>query len=623
MKRKQPIIPADLHDSALPQTSRSIMFQALISHANGAWTLAWLAGAACTLATAALVGMRVYFRVRAQKSRLDTALNNICQGLTMFDRSGCLILCNQRYIEMYGLSADVIKPGCTVRQIVEHRIATGSLSPQEAARYVDVRRAALISDTTVTNVVELANRRTIMVTRRSMPGGGWVATHEDISEQRRAEAKIAHMAHHDALTDLPNRVLLRDRLDAALARVGRGEMLAVLYLDLDHFKRINDSLGHSVGDALLRSVAERLRGCLRETDTIARLGGDEFAVIQTPIAQPSDAAILAERIRNSIIAPYKVDDHQILADVSIGISIAPNDAASSDQLLKQADMALYQAKGDGRGAVRYFAPDMDARARARRALEFDLRGALAHDQFELHYQPLMNLERDLICGCEALLRWHHPERGVISPAEFIPIAEDTGLIVPLGQRVLAQACEQLGTWLAANPSATWQMSVNLSARQLLAPDLVANVQAAAEAAALQPASLILELTESVLLADSERVLQRLHRLKDLGVLIAIDDFGTGYSSLSYLQRVPFDILKIDRAFVAALRHEDPETTLVRTIMDLGRTLGRTAIAEGIEEQVELDGLLALGCELGQGMHFGSAVDAATLERDLNLLQASA
>ena len=316
------------------------MLRTLISHANDyAWTLALLAGVSCTLATTVLVGLLAYYRVRAQKSRLDTALNNICQGLTMFDRSGRLILCNQRYIEMYGLSPDVIKPGCTVRQVVEHRIETGSLTPDEAERYVDVRRAALIPEKAVTNVVELANKRTIMVTRRSMHGGGWVATHEDISERRQAEARIAHMAHHDALTDLPNRILLRDRLNAALARVGRGEMLAVLYLDLDHFKSINDTLGHSIGDALLKLVAERLRGCLRETDTIARLGGDEFAVIQTPISQPSDATILAGRIRNSITSPYKVDDHQILADVSIGISIAPNDGTSSDQLLMQADMA--------------------------------------------------------------------------------------------------------------------------------------------------------------------------------------------------------------------------------------------------------------------------------------------
>jgi EAL domain-containing protein (putative c-di-GMP-specific phosphodiesterase class I) len=266
---------------------------------------------------------------------------------------------------------------------------------------------------------------------------------------------------------------------------------------------------------------------------------------------------------------------------------------------------------------------MHHRAVDRLAIRGELERAVERGEIGVAYQPIVRLDTGELVAFEALARWNHPERGAVSPTEFVPIAEDTGLIVPLGKLVLERACQQLSTWLRANPMATWRMSVNLSARQLLAPDLVTTVRTATAAADLEPSSLILELTESVLLADSERVLRRLHRLKDLGLQIAIDDFGTGYSSLSYLQRVPFDILKIDRAFVAALRHEDPQTTLVRTIMDLGRTLGRTAIAEGIEEQVELEGLLALGCELGQGMHFGSAADAASLERDLDLLPASA
>jgi diguanylate cyclase (GGDEF)-like protein len=597
--------------AAIPQRRERIMLQTLISHANdGAWTPALLAGVSCTLATTALVGLLAYYRVRAQKSRLDTALNNICQGLTMFDRSGCLILCNQRYIEMYGLSPDVIKPGCTVRQVVEHRIETGSLTADEANRYVDVREAALIPETAVTNVVELANKRTIMVTRTSMHGGGWVATHEDISERRQAEARIAHMAHHDALTDLPNRVLLRDRLNAALARVGRGEMLAVLYLDLDHFKRINDSLGHPVGDALLRSVAERLRGCMRDTDTIARLGGDEFAVIQTPITQPSDAALLAARIRDSIIAPYQVDDHQILADVSIGISIAPNDGTSSDQLLQQADMALYQAKGDGRGAVRYFKQDMDERVKARRALESDLREALARDQFELYYQPLMNLERNAICGCEALLRWHHPERGMISPAEFIPIAEETGLIVEIGELVIRMACAEAATW----PD-DMKVAVNVSPAQFKDQSLVLAVMDALAESGLAARRLEVEITEAVLLRDNEATIASLHQLRNLGVRIVMDDFGTGYSSLSYLRSFPFDKIKIDRSFIRDLCVVDDASAIVQAITDLAKTMNITTTAEGVETPAQLDRIRALGCTEMQGYLFSrpkTANDVASL-----------
>jgi len=309
----------------------------------------------------------------------------------------------------------------------------------------------------------------------------------------------------------------------------------------------------------------------------------------------------------------------VYARASIGIATRRGPTTTPEELLRNADLAMYTAKANGKGCIEMFEPAMHHRAVDRLAIRGELERAVQRGDIGVAFQPIVRLDSGEVVAFEALARWSHPERGAVSPAEFVPIAEDTGLIIPLGQRVLEQACEQLGRWLAANPSATWQMSVNVSARQLLAPDLVTSVQIATEAAGLQPSSLILELTESVLLADSERVLRRLHRLKDLGVLIAIDDFGTGYSSLSYLQRVPFDILKIDRAFVAALRHDDPQATLVRTIMDLGRTLGRTAIAEGIEEQVELDGLIALGCELGQGRHFGAAVPAEELEISLALV----
>jgi diguanylate cyclase (GGDEF)-like protein/PAS domain S-box-containing protein len=454
---------------------------------------------------------------------------------------------------------------------------------------------------------------------------GIVLTIRDVTGRRTLEDQLRHQAFHDALTGLSNRALFLDRVEHALARIRRSDspIPAVAFIDLDDFKLVNDSLGHGAGDELLRAVADRLRGCLRSGDTPARLGGDEFAVLLEDAPDTRAVVEVAERILDALHSPIVVDGREVYARASIGIATRRGPTTTPEELLRNADLAMYTAKANGKGCIEMFEPAMHHRAVDRLAIRGELERAVERGEIGVAYQPIVRLDTGELVAFEALARWNHPERGAVSPTEFVPIAEDTGLIVPLGKLVLERACQQLSTWLRANPMATWRMSVNLSARQLLAPDLVTTVRTATAAADLEPSSLILELTESVLLADSERVLRRLHRLKDLGLQIAIDDFGTGYSSLSYLQRVPFDILKIDRAFVAALRHEDPQTTLVRTIMDLGRTLGRTAIAEGIEEQVELEGLLALGCELGQGMHFGSAADAASLERDLDLLPASA
>jgi diguanylate cyclase (GGDEF)-like protein/PAS domain S-box-containing protein len=450
---------------------------------------------------------------------------------------------------------------------------------------------------------------------------GIVLTIRDVTGRRTLEDQLRHQAFHDALTGLSNRALFLDRVEHALARIRRSDspIPAVAFIDLDDFKLVNDSLGHGAGDELLRAVADRLRGCLRSGDTPARLGGDEFAVLLEDAPDTQAVIEVAERILDALHEPIVIEGREVYARASIGIATRRGPATTSDELLRNADLAMYTAKANGKGCIELFEPAMHHRAVDRLAIRGELEKAVAQREIAVAYQPIVRLDSGEVVAFEALARWTHPERGAVSPAEFVPIAEDTGLIVPLGQLVLEQACQQLGTWLAANPGATWQMSVNLSARQLLAPDLVANIQTITEAAGLQPSSLILELTEPVLLADSERVLRRLHRLKDLGVQVAIDDFGTGYSSLSYLQRVPFDILKIDRAFVAALRTEEPQSTLVRTIMDLSRTLGRAAVAEGIEEPSELEGLLTLGCELGQGRHFGAAQPAADLEAALHLV----
>jgi diguanylate cyclase (GGDEF)-like protein len=549
----------------------------------------------------------VYGRVRQHTRCVETAIDYMSQGLTMFDKSGLLVLCNRRYIEMYGLSADVVKPGCTVSQLVEHRIATGSLSVAEAEQYVANRKAAIAHDKAVSNIVELPNGRTIVVTRRPLPGGGWVATHEDITDRRQAEARIAHMAHHDALTDLPNRVLLRKQLETAMLRVGRGEQLAVLYLDLDHFKSINDTLGHSVGDELLKAVALRLCGCIRQTDMVARLGGDEFAIIQTGIGQPADAASLAQRIREALTIPYDIGGHLVIADVSIGICTVSAGGADPDQLLKNADMALYGAKNDGRGTFRFFEPEMDARVNARRMLELDLRKALLHGEFELYYQPLVNLERNEVCGCEALLRWHHPQRGMISPGEFIPVAEETGLITPLGEWVLRTACAEAATW----PEHV-SVAVNVSPVQFKDQTLVLTVVNALAASGLAPHRLGIEITEAVLMRDNEATLATLHQLRDLGVRIVMDDFGTGYSSLSYLRSFPFDKIKIDRSFINDISERHDARAIVQAVASLANNLQMTTTAEGAETQAQLDKIRALGCTELQGYLFSPPMRADKL-----------
>ena len=571
------------------------------------WRLAFVAGLVCCLSIVGVIGALAYRRLGEQKSCLDTAINNITQGLTMFDKAGKLVLCNQRYIEMYGLSPAVVRPGCTVRQLIDHRIETGSLTPGEAEDYVNIRRAAVTQEKTVSNVVDLRNGRTILVTRRPMPGGAWVATHDDVTERRQAEAKIAHMAHHDALTGLPNRVLLRDQLEAALLRVRRGETLAILYLDLDDFKSINDTLGHSIGDELLKAVAERLRGCLRVTDTIARLGGDEFAIIQTMIGHPSDAADLARRIGEATALPYNVDGHQVIANVSIGISVAPNDGTEAGQLLRHADMALHQAKSDGRSTFCFFEPEMDARVKARRTLETDLRKALVNQEFELYYQPIVNLERDEVCSFEALVRWHHPDRGMVSPADFIPVAEDSGLITPLGEWVLRTACAEAAAW----PDHI-TVAVNVSPVQFRNPGLMLTVVSALAESGIVARRLAIEITEAVLMRDSETTLATLHHLRDLGVRIVMDDFGTGYSSLSYLRSFPFDKIKVDRSFINDVSNMKDASSIVQAVTDLANNMDITTTAEGVETQAQLEKIRALGCTEMQGYLFSRPMRAGQL-----------
>ncbi len=535
---------------------------------------------------------------------LDTILNNLPQGVAMFDRDARLVFCNRRYADMYGLPAEIARPGRPLRDLLAHckRVGTFPDDPEDHA----VRLAENVAaGKPLSSTHNLSDGRVFESVNKPVADGGWLATHEDVTERQRAQEQIVHMARHDALTDLPNRVLLRERLEQELKRVKRGEGLAVMCLDLDYFKRVNDTLGHPIGDELLKHVAERLRGSTREPDTVARLGGDEFAIIMTQMRDPTDATMLSQRVRDSVGKPYEIDGHQIVINISIGISMAPVDGSDPDSLMKNADMALYGAKTDGRGTCRFFEPEMDARMQARRELEMDLRKALATNQFELYYQPLVNFQDNAISALEALLRWNHPARGTISPADFIPIAEETGLIVPIGEWVLATACKESSNW----PDRV-KVAVNVSPAQLKSRNLLETVKNALNESGMPANRLQLEITESVLMQNTFATLETLHALRRLGVQIAMDDFGTGYSSLSYLRSFPFDKIKIDRSFVQDLSNGTEPLAIVHAVAGLAKCLHITSTAEGVETRQQFETLRDIGCTEMQGFLFSRARPAS-------------
>ena len=532
------------------------------------------------------------------RERLHAAVSNMPIGLAMFDAKRCLIICNKRYSEMYQLPLELTAPGTPLEDILHERVRSGVFVGTNSNKFIKDTFALAEQVEPALQLAELRDGRCISIIYQPMHGRGWVSTHEDVTERQRAEARIHHMARHDPLTDLPNRALLKERIGEALKQVKRGESMAVLCMDLDRFKAVNDTLGHPVGDALLRSVADRIRKIIRDTDTVARFGGDEFAVIQVGTDQPHGATALAQRLIEVLSEPYEIEDHQIVIGSSIGVAVAPSDGEDADQLIKKADTALYRAKLEGRGTYRFFEPDMDARVQARRTLELDLRKALTNGEFELHYQPLVDLERSDVSGFEALLRWNHPQRGTVSPADFIPLAEETCLILPIGEWVLRQACADAATW----PSDV-KVAVNLSPVQFKNDSLVRAVFSALTAAGLVPSRLELEITESVLLQNSEATLGMLHRLRALGVRISMDDFGTGYSSLSYLRSFPFDKIKIDRSFISDIVHSDQSLAIVQAVTSLGTTLGMATTAEGVETREQLEHLRAQGCTEIQGYYF--------------------
>ncbi|MEH2608150.1 diguanylate cyclase (GGDEF)-like protein [Bradyrhizobium sp. AZCC 1693] len=547
-------------------------------------------------------------RLAVERRQLSIAVNNIPQGLVLYDASARIIICNQPYLDMFGLSPDVAKPGCSMQRLIAHRKETGSFDGDVDAFCNAIIQTVRLGKAT-RQLTEAPGGRAIEIINRPLKGGGWVATIEDITERRRADEKIAHLAHYDGLTDLPNRILFRERLEASLKAIRPGEQLAVLYIDIDEFKSVNDALGHPTGDELLKGVAERLRGCLKETDVAARLGGDEFAVIQTAIKDRSETARLVDEIHSAIRQPMECMGHLITTDASIGIALAPGDGADLDQLLRNADLALYGAKGDGRRTYRFFEAGMDRRARARRSLELELRQAISDGSLEPHYQPVVNIEDGKISCCEALLRWRHPERGMISPAEFIPIAEDSGLINQLGLWVLNTACAEAATW----PDHV-RVAVNVSPVQFRSQSLALNVAAALAACGLPASRLELEITEAVLIRDDEAALDMLHQLRKLGVRIALDDFGTGYSSLSYLQRFPFDKIKIDRSFIRDLAGPGASSSIVQAVVNIAAASDMTTTAEGVETEQQRNLLYILGCTEMQGYLFSPAIPAAEVRR---------
>ncbi|SDA64950.1 putative bifunctional diguanylate cyclase/phosphodiesterase [Mesorhizobium qingshengii] len=546
--------------------------------------------------------------LKEQHRRFDAALANMSQGLLMYDADGRLIVRNGRFLELYNVTAADFPLGTTHRDALERLLELGIYTKIDVDSEVAKTEACLVAAKMHSTYRHLTDGRTVLVTRQPMSGGGWVATFDDVTERRRTEERMTHLAHHDTLTGLPNRSMFRERLYLALEDAA-ATPLAIFSLDLDRFKAVNDTWGHPAGDWLLKSVAERLQRCLNnETDIVARFGGDEFVIVQFNFKGIAHAEKLAKRIVEAIAKPFRDKNRDMHVGISLGISVFPNDGSDADTLLKNADTALYRAKSEGRNLYRFFESGMDAMVQARRALEVDLETALPRQEFDLDFQPLMNIESGEIIGAEALMRWHSPARGTVAPDEFIPVAEETGLIVPLGEWALRKACAAAASWPAGV-----RIAVNVSAVQLKSGGFARSVISALAFSGVPANQLELEITETVLMDESETVLKTLRQLRELGIRIALDDFGTGYSSLGYLRRFPVDKIKIDRSFIHDLGNRDT-AAIVRTIIGLGAELGITVTAEGVETEAQLDFLRANGCVEAQGYLIGVPSKAADIQR---------
>jgi len=551
-------------------------------------------------------------------SLLGATLDATADGILVVDNDGKITSFNQRFAELWQLPEEILTTGDDETAIA---FVVSQVADPEAF-VAKIRDLYADPESESQDVIEFRDGRTFE--RFSTPqrvGGtvvGRVWSFRDITERKRLERELSHQAFHDSLTNLANQALFRDRVDHALVRAARhGTSVGVLFLDLDNFKTVNDSLGHTAGDELLVAVAERLRACLRSTDTAARLGGDEFAVLIEDVQDPDDVPLTAERIIGALQQPFLPGGREVFVSASIGIAFGSS-GSSSDQLLRNGDLAMYTAKRRGKGRFETYHADMHATAVDRLEMEVDLRRALASGQLRVEYQPIFALTTREMVGVEALVRWQHPEKGCLAPSVFIPLAEETGLIREIGRQVLIEACCQGRAWQLEHPAAaSLSVSVNVSPHQFHHEDLLHHVRAALKESGLPPHSLVLEFTETAMMRDTEGTLRKLDELKALGVRLAIDDFGTGYSSLSYLQRFPVDILKIDQAFVSGIEPGDQQSSLASAIVSLARVLGLQAVAEGIETDAQADTLAALGCGLAQGFHFSRPVGPDAIARLLD------
>jgi diguanylate cyclase (GGDEF)-like protein len=515
-------------------------------------------------------------------ARFDSALNNMPHGLCMFDAGRRVVVANKRLAELLRLPSVISGSPMSSHELIQRCVPAGTLSAVVAERLRGEFEDRLAKKVDGEFYIETEAGRTLALTFQPMPGGGSVVLFEDITERKSAEAKINQLARYDVLTDLPNRAFFRDQMDAAVNALRRRGPFAIHFIDLDEFKEVNDTLGHPCGDELLRAVAERLRSVVRGTDVVARFGGDEFVVLQHPLGHAKEAAALAERMVATLGEPFQISGQEVIVGASIGITLAPRDGSNADQLLKNADMALYRAKADGRRAWRFFEQGMDVMAQARRNLQVDLRNALAANVLQVHYQPLLNLHSRRISTCEALLRWPHPVRGMISPAEFIPVAEETGLIVEIGDLVLREACLECTKW----PQDV-SVAVNMSPIQFRRGNVADAIKDALALSGLPASRLEIEITESVFLDDTDMTRRLLAELQEIGVRISLDDFGTGYSSLSYLHSFPLNKVKIDRSFLQGVGTSDRPLNLLYGVARLSAELGMTVAAEGIETEEHL------------------------------------
>jgi diguanylate cyclase (GGDEF)-like protein/PAS domain S-box-containing protein len=549
----------------------------------------------------------------AERERAEVTLNSIGDAVLSTDLSGRITYLNVVAERMTGwsrLDAEG-KPLEDIFHVIDGVTRTPAINPLELAVRED-RTANLTPNTVLIrrDGAELPIEDSAApIHDRAGQVTGAVIVFRDVTAARRMSAQLSHLAQHDSLTDLPNRILLNDRLEQAISLARRrGSQLAVLFLDLDRFKHVNDSLGHAIGDQLLQKVALRLKRSVRRSDTVGRQGGDEFVVVLSELDLPESAGISAAKLLAALTMPYRIGPHDIRVSVSIGVSLYPDDADHADRLISNADTAMYYAKEQGRNSYMSFRPDMVVRAAERQFIEAGLRVALERQEFSLNYQPKMDLGTGAMVGVEALLRWQHPVRGFIPPAQFISIAEDTGLMLPIGRWVLREACRQSCAWLDAGLPRV-PVAVNISALEFRSPDFVGTVRAILTDTGLDPQSLELELTESALMTQASATISMLNALKDLGVQVAVDDFGTGYSSLSYLRQFPIDALKVDQSFVQEITSRPDDPIIVRAVISMAHSLRKRVIAEGVEDREQLDFLTAAGCEEGQGYFFDRPMTA--------------